>query len=59
MNLGNVLKSYRLTAKLPLRELARRVGIDASALLRVERGQLPAKKPFVKLLVWLLDDTKK
>jgi predicted transcriptional regulator len=53
MNLGIVIKKYRLMMELDLRTLAKEIGIGASTLMRLEHGYDPEYKTFKKVLDWL------
>lgn len=58
MNLGKLLSAYRMQHAMSLRDLASEIGIDAVSLMRCEKGALPAKKAFVKIVCWMINDTK-
>ena len=53
MNLGIVLRKYRLMMELDLRSLARDIGIGASTLMRIEHGYDPDFRTFKKIFDWL------
>lgn len=53
MNLGPVLKAYRESRQLDQATLAEKIGIGASMLCRIEKGNAPAAPTLVKILCWL------
>ena len=53
MNLGIVMKKYRLMMELDLRTLGKEIGIGASTLMRLEMGHDPDYRTFKKVLDWL------
>lgn len=54
MNLGSILIDHRHMRRESLRELAKRIGIEHSALFRCEKGKPLDQKNLVKLIKWLL-----
>lgn len=54
MRLGNVLRNYRVIADVGIRKTARSIGISASTLSRVERGEEMDGQVLGRILVWLL-----
>lgn len=55
MNLGLVMKFYRVFKQVSLRELASEIGISAATLSRIENGKfVPDLVTFKKILDWLL-----
>ncbi len=53
MIIGQAIRAWRKERKLGLRELAKRIGVDYTALSKFERGT-PLGKNWVKIMVWLL-----
>lgn len=54
-NLGDVLRKWRVMSDLDQRGAARRLGISASSLCRLEKGDVrPDAETFLKLLAWLI-----
>lgn len=53
MKLGTVIRKYRLMMELPLRPLAKEIGIGYATLMRVEMGHDPDYRTFKKILDWL------
>lgn len=59
MKLGTVIRRYRVTNELSLREVGKEIGIGAATLMRLEQGRDPDGRTVAKVLAWLLaDDTK-
>lgn len=54
MRLGALVRSYRVQHKLSVRKVAKEIGVDHSALFRLEQGAEPAFNQFRKVLLWLL-----
>lgn len=53
MNLGNVLRKYRMSQEFTLREMARDMKISFSTLHRIESGNSCDSETLVRLIVWL------
>jgi len=53
MRIGDAIKYLRFQDKLGLREQARKIGVSAATLSRIERGESCDMESFVKLLAWL------
>ena len=59
LNLGDVLKKWRLMSQLGQRGAAYRIGISASTLCRIENGDTrPDAEAFLKILAWLITPEK-
>lgn len=57
MNLGKVLKTYRLHNEISLRELGLIIGVSSSTLSRIENGNFkPDLVTFNKIINWLCAD---
>jgi len=59
MNLGRVLRRWRLMEELDLRTVAQQIGTNASTLLRIEQGKLPNTRTLRAILLWLLAENNK
>jgi helix-turn-helix protein len=57
IKLGKILNSYRLAEKIPLRDLAREIGIDHTVLAKFENGRATKEATLAKIFVWLLSQT--
>lgn len=53
MNLGVVLRKYRMSREISLRHLAKEIGINYQLLARLEGGHGLDAEPLVQILVWL------
>jgi len=54
MKLGEIIKEWRYATRVGVREVAKRIGISAATLSRVERGENPDGETLAKVLLWLL-----
>jgi transcriptional regulator with XRE-family HTH domain len=54
MKLGYVLRRYRVTSELTLRDVGKEIGIGAATLMRLEQGRDPDGATLTKVLMWLL-----
>lgn len=60
MKLGQVIRRYRITSELSLREVGKEIGIGAATLMRLEQGRDPDGQTVVKVLAWLFKaDTRR
>jgi transcriptional regulator with XRE-family HTH domain len=58
-NLGDALKKWRLMSQLEQRGAARQIGISASTLCRLEKGEVkPDADTFLKILRWLISPSE-
>ena len=53
LQLGAVLKATRRARRLTLRDLADQIGVSFNTLSRVERGHLPDRENFQRIVDWL------
>lgn len=53
MNLGIVLRKWRVMSELDLRRAARLIGINHVALMRLEHGSKPNADTLLTVLAWL------
>ena len=56
MKLGKIIRKYRVTSELTLREVGKEIGIGAATLMRVEEGRNPDGNTLAKILAWLFKD---
>lgn len=56
MNIGEVLKDWRLMEKMPLREAASRLGLSVPTLQRIENGKEMERKTMLRLIVFLFEN---
>jgi transcriptional regulator with XRE-family HTH domain len=54
MKLGKVIRKYRVTSELSLRDVGKEIGIGAATLMRLEQGRDPDGATLAKVLTWLL-----
>lgn len=54
MKLGKVIRKYRVTSELTLREVGKEIGIGAATLMRLEQGRDPDGATLAKVLGWLM-----
>lgn len=54
MKLGAVMRRYRVTNELTLREVAKEIGIGAATLMRLEQGRVPDGETLARVLAWLM-----
>jgi transcriptional regulator with XRE-family HTH domain len=57
MKLGQVIRRYRVTSELTLRDVGREIGIGAATLMRLEQGRDPDGTTLTKVLIWLFKPT--
>jgi transcriptional regulator with XRE-family HTH domain len=57
MKLGQVIRRYRVTSELSLRNMGREIGISAATLMRLEQGRDPDGATLTKVLIWLFKPT--
>jgi transcriptional regulator with XRE-family HTH domain len=55
MKLGKVIRKYRVTSELTLRDVGKEIGIGAATLMRIEQGRDPDGSTLAKILAWLFD----
>lgn len=53
MKLGTVIRKYRVTSELTLREVGQEIGIGAATLMRLEQGRDMDSRTMAKILAWL------
>lgn len=59
MKLGKVIRKYRVTSELTLREVGGEIGIGAATLMRLEQGRDPDGPTLAKIIAWFCaSDTK-
>lgn len=60
MKLGTIIRRYRVTSELTLREVGKEIGIGAATLMRLEQGREMDSSTMTKVLAWLFanDDGK-
>lgn len=58
MKLGQVIRKYRVTSELTLREVGKEIGIGAATLMRLEQGRDPDGATLAKVLGWLMSGEK-
>ena len=56
MNLGHVLRRWRLHSELTVQDVAQRFGIAPAALSRFERGAMVDVRTLAKILSWLMQE---
>jgi len=54
MNIGNVLRNWRLLEKMTLQQAAERIGIPWSTYQRVEKGHPMSGETLAVILRWML-----
>ncbi len=59
MKLGTVIRKYRVTNELTLREVGGEIGIGPATLMRIEQGRDPDGATLAKILAWLFQVEKK
>ena len=59
MNLGTVLRKWRLMSELDLRSAAAEMNLDAATLLRIEQGRMPSAETLRSILIWLMSEGEK
>lgn len=58
MNLGTVLRKWRLMSELDLRSAAAEMNLDHATLHRIEQGRMPSGESLRSILMWLMEDRK-
>ena len=53
MKLGTVIRKYRVTSELTLRDVGKEIGIGPATLMRLEQGRDIDGKTLGKVLAWL------
>ena len=53
MKLGKIIRKYRVTSELTLRDVGKEIGIGAATLMRLEQGRDPDGQTLAKVLAWL------
>lgn len=53
MNLGEMIRLYRASERITMRDLADRIGISASTVCRIENGKQCDMRSLGKLIAWL------
>jgi len=53
MRLGEIIRKWRIVQERTVRDLAVEIGISASTLSRIERGEKMDAPTFMRLLNWL------
>ena len=53
MRLGQILRKWRISQELTLREVAKEIGISHSTLARIEHGEACDSDTIAAVLVWL------
>ncbi len=56
IKLCKILNRYRLAENIPLRDLAREIGIDYTALARFESGRAAQEANLAKIVIWLFSE---
>lgn len=56
MKLGTVIRKYRVTNELTLREVGKEIGIGPATLMRLEQGRDPDGPTLAKVLTWLFSE---
>lgn len=59
MKLGKIIRKYRVTSELTLREVGKEIGIGPATLMRLEQGRDPDGVTLAKVLAWLFQDAGK
>jgi transcriptional regulator with XRE-family HTH domain len=57
MKLGQVIRRYRVTGEVSLRDMGKDIGISAATLMRLEQGRDPDGATLTKVLIWLFRPT--
>ncbi len=58
MNMGTVLRKWRLMSELGLRSAAAEMGLDHATLHRIEQGRMPSGESLKAILNWLMETPK-
>jgi transcriptional regulator with XRE-family HTH domain len=56
MKLGQVIRRYRVTSELTLRDVGKEIGIGAATLMRLEQGRDTDGRTIAKVLAWLFSE---
>lgn len=56
--LGNIIRKWRIHEEKGIREVSESIGISASTLSRVERGEMPDATTLKRIICWLLEATE-
>lgn len=56
MKLGTVIRKYRVTNELTLREVGKEIGIGPATLMRIEQGRDLDGATLAKVLAWLMSN---
>lgn len=56
MKLGTIIRKYRVTSELTLREVGKEIGIGPATLMRLEQGRDPDGQTLAKVLTWLFSE---
>ena len=59
MKLGEVIRRWRKTSDLGIREVALEIGVSHGTLSRIERGEEMTGDTLAKVLAWLFTDAGK
>jgi len=59
MRIGKVIRKWRVSTEVTIRDLAKEMGLDAATLLRVEQDKEPSSATLKAILFWLLLDSGK
>ena len=54
MQIGKVIKKWRLMSELTLRQAAKQIGIGHCTLMRLEMGHSPRAETLRAVLIWML-----
>lgn len=54
MKIGELLKEYRYSKRIPIRKLAKELGVNISTLSRIENGKVSNARSLSKILRWML-----
>ena len=55
MRLGEIIRKWRIVQERTVRDLAAEIGISASTLSRIERGERMDAPTFMRLFGWLIE----
>lgn len=56
MVIGKVIRKWRVTSEISLRDAADAMKLDQATLLRVEQGKMPSAETLRNIVFWLLKD---
>jgi len=57
MILGSVIRKWRASSDLSLRDAAKKMNLDVAALQRIEQGKMPSAETLRAILFFLLKDS--